>query len=383
MVKVNKMPLVIFCLFILTGCWDRNEISDINFVMGMAIDTTDEDKLRVTFQWALPTQFSTEGAKGAGSQENTDFSIEADSLTRAMSMLTEISPRTPVYSHMELIVLGEEVVQKEMENVINVIDREFEVRRTVNIVTAKGKGEDILRSKTPFETVQSTGIQKIITMSNQSSTFRDVNLNDLFIHVADPDSLAYTPVVETVAQSGLEPTETGGQNSWIQVDRVIFFDKFKKQLELSAEESKAWMYVLGKVEDRTVMEIPTDKGMLVTSSVSQKSKPTIEMNGDQPSVKYTITEKTSIMDKPIDMTKSEMEKAIEAYLSEKVTETIKKMQEENHDIFFLRKAIRQQYPQQWKKIRKNWPETYASIQFEVHTKVTIEHQNALRKDKIE
>ncbi|WP_053220264.1 Ger(x)C family spore germination protein [Virgibacillus senegalensis] len=381
-IKKKKTILILFGMLFLTGCWDRNEISDINFIMGMALDITNEEKLRVTFEWALPEQFSTEGSQSAGNQDNTTFSIEADSLGEAMAKLTEISPRTTIYSHMELIVIGEGIASQGIEDVVNTIDREFEIRRTVNIITANGKGEDLLRSKTPFETVQASGVKNILNLANRSSTYRPVNLNELFVHQSDPDGLAFTPLANMVMNSSLQRAEASGQNTWIQVNRMAFYDRYKLETELTAAEAKAWMYLMGKIEKRTIQEIHTEEGKLISNSISQSSSPNISMSGDSPNIHYRIKEEISILDSPDDMSIPQMEKAVADHIKNLTTETIQKMQEENHDIFFLRRAIREQFPKQWKHIKNDWTEIYPKMNIEVDVKVTIQHENALRKEVI-
>ncbi|QTM98789.1 Ger(x)C family spore germination protein [Sediminibacillus dalangtanensis] len=378
--KVKKGILIFFWLLVLTGCWDRNEISDINFLMGMALDITDEEKLRVTFQWALPKEFSTGGSQSTGSQENTTYSIEADSLGQAMAKLTEISPRTPIYSHMELILIGEGVANHGIKDVITTIDREFEIRRTVNIITAKGKAENLLRSKTPFESNLASGVKNILNVANRSSTYRPVNLNELLVHQSDPDVLAFTPMANMVMNTSLNKTEASGQNAWAQVNKMAFYDQYKLVTELTELDAKAWMYLTGKVGKRSILEIPTEKGNLITSSITQSSKPTIKVNGSSPTVHYRINEEVSIMDSPAEMSISEMEKATANHIKTLTTEMIRKMQEENHDVLFLRRTIREQFPKDWQRIKKNWPEIYAKMNIEVEVDVKIQHENALRKE---
>ncbi len=380
MQQIKRRLLILFWLVILTGCWDRNEISDLNFIMGMAVDKIDKEKLRVTFQWALPEQFSSEGSQSGTSQENTSFSIEAESLGQAMAKLTEISPRTPIYSHMEVIVIGEEIGNQGIEDVINTIDREFEIRRTVNIITAKGKAEGLLRSNTPFESVSASGINNILHLTNRSSTYRPVNLNELFVHQSDPDVLAFMPLADMVMDTSLNKSEESGQNTWVRVNKMAFYDQYKLKTVLDEEETKAWMYLTGKIKKRTIMEIPTDKGKLVTSSTLQTSSSTIHMNGSTPVVRYQIEEEVSIMDKTTKMTMAEMEKAIASHIKKITTDTISKMQEDNLDVFFLRRSIREQFPQKWEPIKKSWTEIYPEMDIEVMVNVSILHENALRKE---
>lgn len=381
MLKIKSLFIILISLFFLVGCWDRREISDINFVMGMGIDLTDEGKYRVTFQWALPQQFSTEGTGGSSSKENTVYSIEADSVPLALSKLTEVSTRMPVYSHMELIVIGDELAKSEIKGLSHFVDRMFEMRRTIYIVKSGAKAEDILRAKTPFETVTAAGVQYIVSRTNRSSTYREVNLNHFFKRESDPDAIAFMPIVETVSDKKLKPTDS--KQSWVRVNKVAFFEDYSLVGELSPNETRAWLYVLGEISPRTVLQIQTDGGKVLKNTLSQKGKTTINMNGQKPSVTFTIEEEIAILEKPDTMDHSKISKSIESFINDEITKTFKKYQEENLDIFSLRTKIRQQYPEEWKQIKDNWKEVYANMDVKVNAHVNIQHENSLRKDSQE
>ena len=62
------MFLSLAALFLLTGCWDRAELPEKGFVMGVAIDETEGGKISLTTQIYKPSQgVSATGAKAAKS----------------------------------------------------------------------------------------------------------------------------------------------------------------------------------------------------------------------------------------------------------------------------------------------------------------------------
>ncbi|WP_371068640.1 Ger(x)C family spore germination protein [Sediminibacillus sp. JSM 1682029] len=376
MQHVRKPAVIMLCLLLLTACWDRKEISDVNFIMGMGIDLIEDDTYRVTFQWAYPPQFSTEGA-ASSQEENTVFSIEADTIPLAMAKLTEISPRVPIFSHMELIALGEELLSKNAEDVINVIDREFEIRRTVNLVMVKGTAESMLRAETPFEKVEATGIKEIIQLSNRSSTFEKVNLNVFFNHETDPHSLSYIPIAELVSDTALHTTDSS-ESSWIKVERIAFLENYRLKRELSAREARAWLFVRGEVRDGTITQINTGNGKLVGRSIAQSTSKKLDKQKDQPSLTISVEEKVSIIDKPLAMSIVKMEEVLANSVKEQIEETIAKMQEENLDIFFIRSFIRHKDRKLWSEIKDEWEEVYPRLDFKVQVNIDIQHENALR-----
>lgn len=57
--------MLLLCTLFIAGCWDRKEINDIAFVIGIAVDK-EEENYRSSLQIALPGQSGTTGSSGGG-----------------------------------------------------------------------------------------------------------------------------------------------------------------------------------------------------------------------------------------------------------------------------------------------------------------------------
>ena len=63
--KYKAILVLILCAALLTGCWDREEINDVAFVIGIAVDK-EGDEYRSSLQIALPGQAGASGSEGGG-----------------------------------------------------------------------------------------------------------------------------------------------------------------------------------------------------------------------------------------------------------------------------------------------------------------------------
>ncbi|WKL04167.1 hypothetical protein Q0F98_13830 [Paenibacillus amylolyticus] len=63
--KFHAALMLLLCTLFIAGCWDRKEINDIAFVIGVAVDKED-DNYRSSLQIALPGQSGTTGSSGGG-----------------------------------------------------------------------------------------------------------------------------------------------------------------------------------------------------------------------------------------------------------------------------------------------------------------------------
>src|SRR5690625_7360160 len=72
LVPGQRLLLLLFATVFLTGCWGRNEVEDLGFVLGIGIDKAGDensDHLRLTVAVAIPQALAGGGGEvGAGGQ---------------------------------------------------------------------------------------------------------------------------------------------------------------------------------------------------------------------------------------------------------------------------------------------------------------------------
>ncbi|MCP8615329.1 Ger(x)C family spore germination protein [Salirhabdus salicampi] len=378
--RIKILSICIFVSGMLTGCWDRTEIDDINFILGMAIDKGEEEGYRVTYQWPSPELFS---VQNPGQGSTTSFSVNGETITEAHRNITEISPRRPLFSHLETVIVGMEVAEESIANILDILGRQFQLRRTINIVLATNKAEDIIRSEVPFNKVSSTGITDLLNFSNRSSTYLNVTLSDFYTKYTDPDTYAYLPVVEIVSPEELTTLKQAGETGMVRAVSMAFINGGKIALVLPRDLSKAWLYTQGQIQ----------KGAYTTSTIGGKqfSIRNIEQKGQTDVKIQNGTIKTAIKIKQ-DAFLNEIEEKhqqeinieklahnVEKFVKEEVTRVVELSQKEGIDIFEIGRQVRENYPKKWGEVKKNWKEEYKQVEFDVEVKIEIHHTSALRK----
>lgn len=137
--------ILIFTLFLLlTGCWDRIEIEERGFVVGIAIDmpktkeigkkqekeSPDKPKAKgryvLTQQMVVPGELSGSGnAQGGTGSGKAYLNVTAEGET-LFDIIREVAARTsrsPYYVHFKTLVISEEVARTE-GSLANVIDHD-------------------------------------------------------------------------------------------------------------------------------------------------------------------------------------------------------------------------------------------------------------------
>ncbi|HEX2927762.1 MAG TPA: hypothetical protein VHP38_16130 [Ruminiclostridium sp.] len=66
-VKIAFLLILSITMTVLSGCWDRVELSDIAIATIAALDKTENNKLQLTFVILIPRQFQQSSSGGSGS----------------------------------------------------------------------------------------------------------------------------------------------------------------------------------------------------------------------------------------------------------------------------------------------------------------------------
>jgi spore germination protein len=144
----------------LAGCWDRVEIDQRGFVVGVGIDAApqpeDEEQTkkgkvyRGTYQIIKPSGLSSSiGGKGGGGPQDThlDITTEEDSLPAITSRISTMVGRSPYFEHLQMIILSSELARKPgaVTDVLDYFLRDVEMRRDIKIIVSNGSAKDVLK----------------------------------------------------------------------------------------------------------------------------------------------------------------------------------------------------------------------------------------------
>ncbi len=144
--KIIVLFAIIFCFIFPTGCWDLTDINDHIFILGLGIDSSNEEGLyRFTFHYANP--------RGEQSDQSSDkmtyinSTIESYSLPLAMRELIRNSDSEANFEHLQSLVLGSDYLEQLSFDDIDMLFRIASVRRKCVVVTTDIKASDILSMK--------------------------------------------------------------------------------------------------------------------------------------------------------------------------------------------------------------------------------------------
>ena len=137
----NKLYILfIFILFfaILPGCSNYKELNDLSIVVGMGIDYIPSKNIyEVILQTMNPSENTAQGM-GSGATPVVSLKTIGKTISEAAANSAKLLSRENIYSHIELLIIGEQLAKKESLNFIfDVFERDASVRVNIPVLIAR------------------------------------------------------------------------------------------------------------------------------------------------------------------------------------------------------------------------------------------------------
>lgn len=119
----------------MSGCWDRIELARQSIVTGMAVDKSKNSKYRLTVETTEAREMTPNTA--SGNAPSNVYSIEGDTIAELSTKLNRGIATHPIYSHMYILAISEEIAEEGLIEFLDFVDRNREMRDDFNIVVVK------------------------------------------------------------------------------------------------------------------------------------------------------------------------------------------------------------------------------------------------------
>ncbi|MDF2648608.1 MAG: hypothetical protein K0Q73_4413 [Paenibacillus sp.] len=355
--KRSCWPSLICFIFLLTGCWDRIEIDQRGFVVGVAIDYSDtlKHKFKGTYQIVVPSGLkqSSKGQGGSGGSGKAYFNLSTteNSMPALSSKLAARTSRSPYFEHLKIIIISSEVAKDNtFADLMDFFLRNSEMRRGVQILIADGKAADILNiptfnEPTPIDYITS------IARNDRKSNFMlpESRIGDVHEYLVKHESFAIQIV--KLEEKGVSMTGS-----------AIFDGQTKKMVGfLGGDETQGLNFVTDQIKGGIIEAKIKDHTLAFRT---ERTKRKITMQKLNPTkFKFNIKLATEgVLDKSIadyDPSNSEaikdLEKSLENTVQANTLKAIKKLQQTyKKDALGLGAYLYQNHYKIWKPIANDW-----------------------------
>ncbi|WP_214627281.1 Ger(x)C family spore germination protein [Paenibacillus agaridevorans] len=400
LIKRLTLTVIIASVLIpLAGCWDIRYLDKLGVVIALGVDDDPDGKFRyeLTVQVVLPQNATSRDGGGNGSPVMT-LTEKGDTVFEAIRKMSAKTSRRLFFSHTQLLVIHESTAKKGIFPLMDLIDRNADIRTDISVVIARGvKAAKLLQIRTQMESVPANQIKETILVDqNAKGQLYSVLVRDITrISKSEGQQIAVPAI-------GVEGDPEAGSTKEI-VDRInpkvlpelktmAVFDGGRLIGYLPPKQSQGLTWSLNKLQN-TVLKFPCVNGkghyimeVIRTGTKVKAEKPKGESKW--PTVKMEIRMQSSVHEVTCpglsindEQTLLALEEKLNAVVEQEIKSTVDWLMDRKLDALGWGEQIYRDQPALWKQMKSRWKTIFPQIQYEIHCISHVESMGA-RTDAI-
>lgn len=388
--------IIVAIAFTVSGCWDRRELQDRNFVMAVAIDTADagqkpgegkQEARTETFvqpygakRYRISLQILKIAKGGGGGQSGGDqagnggqtyvISNTGQSIFETIRDMLGQSNKSLYFEHIQAIVISEAAVRElGLKPIIDFFLRDAEMRWRIRLYITPGEARPLIEYVPPSK--EAGGIFLANVARN--------NIKDIHIGAARTDLGNVGTQLDNKMDLAIPRIDMVGKVIKIRGVALFKKDKFVGYID---EHAVAGVRMIRVTEKSGIITVPGDKeGDVIAFEVFRHDTQlvphvdgdniyfTLDINMWGDLGEYQAMNRVSSADDPDFVHK------VEQKLAEEVKRTVlygkNSCQSLGVDILYFNKKLKLYYPKVWDRVKNNWDEIYPNIPLVVSVNVVI------------
>ncbi len=397
-IKMLSLVLVtVISIVSLSGCYDSNDIEDLAYVIAIGIDKADGKNFKLTFQTAVPKSIA------GGEGESVDIkTFKTDNFLSGLKKTSGYLDRQIDLSHVEIIVVSEEIAKEGIIAFLNGLQNNIEIRPNVNIIVSAEGAQKYIESIQPKLSSSPAKYYELLFKSIEADFLvKDTQLEDYLYRAKNRSSqpvAIYTDVDKAISdksgddkpqedskksEGGSEKKDKKEQKSMAIKGLAVFnLDKMVGKLN----EDEAMLFALMTTTKNKQIEIddPLDKRFKVLGSVkkTKSSMTKVILNNGKPQIninlKLNIDIKAVQSDNDYDNPEksAKLEIAYEEYLKKGLTDLFNKTSKEfKSDIFGFSQIAKRNFKtiDEWDKAK--WEDKFPKAEYKLNIDAEIRRQS--------
>lgn len=355
-----------------TGCWNLREPDQLAFVSGTGLDLTKDGQLQISVQIVIPSGIGggQDSGGGGGTKEKSFRVVTAtgkniyDTVPNFQAQLS----RSLFLGHREIILIGQHMAEHGIGNLLDEFVRnpQSEFRSRVYVVK-EGQAKDILSVEPIFEPFTSTALAR----EQETLGLKHYSFQSFLSDALSPELQPMLPAVR------LTPLK-----QYVYAGNAIFNkdDGLKLMGFLNIKESFNANWITNRQTNFPITSfVKQGDGNVSLNLHSLSRRIRVKMVDKHIQIDVLLTGKGTIVENNsnLDPTKLKDLYIIQDELSQTTQKSIQQLivkvqKQYKTDIFGFGEKVHQQYPDQWKTLKRTWndtfPELYVSVKVNLQCK---------------
>ncbi|MGG2106620.1 Ger(x)C family spore germination protein [Lysinibacillus pakistanensis] len=392
---MSKFSLICFLLILpllLSGCWSKRELNELAIVLALGIDKVD-DEFELSVQVVDPSEISTR-KPSTGRTPVITYHAKGETIFEAIRKMTVLAARKPYFSHLRIVVIGEELAKEGINEALDLISRDHEFRNDFDVILShQASAKDVLNVLTPIEKVPANKMLNSLRVSEKvwGSTI-SINIDDLVNTLNNNEKSATLSAIEIHGDPKLGMDQTNVKKVktpvLLKYAGLAVFKKDRYIGLLTEDESRGLSFINDKIES-TIEIIACKKGGTLSTEITKstsKVKGNFKKGSPQINVHIDVEQNVGEVECNMKLSNNKsikyINKKTEEIIKQQVENTIRTVQQNYQvDVFGFSEVLHRSDAKQWKKIKKDWdtifPELPIKVEVHVDTQGLGTMQNSL------
>lgn len=375
---MKKIKYLLLLLPFLSGCYNYRELNEIGITTAISIDY--DENFKVIAQVINPVK--QQDASTSGEPSFVNFSSEGDSLQEAFRSVILESPRQLYGSHLQIIILSEEIVNNHLFEVLDFFTREPEIRSEVNVIIAQDpKDLEGITIQTLLNDLSSSTILDALESQNKKEGVTlEITLNDLtnmylnpYLEITMPSmtvegNLGQGQKEENITETVADAKTKIGTTAIFKENNLLGF--------LSIQESKMVNLIKNNFSD-SILQFEYNDGYIVFEPNRVKSKVEADVKNNKVIVTIKGYAKINEVGTVVNLEDTKEIEKIKDFLNESIENSVKDTfnsirDKYNTDIFGFQDLYYKTDPNYFKENYKNWYEdAFPNLEIDVNSNLKL------------
>ncbi|MBQ5707577.1 MAG: hypothetical protein IIV69_04815, partial [Peptococcaceae bacterium] len=172
------MPLIMITLLFCNGCWDKKELNQLALAQVIAIDYKD-GQYQATLQLIIPgADQETVNSENLWTMTGTGTSVG-----ETMQQIALAAPRELYLDHLNLVLLGEGVLEHDVTEALDYLVKENVLRRRTQLLAVAGDAGSLLMDSTDLAKMDIFYIDNLLKDQRRRVHGSDAIINAYYLSV--------------------------------------------------------------------------------------------------------------------------------------------------------------------------------------------------------
>lgn len=258
-IKLAVLPILL--CFLLCGCGGRS-LSDYTIVQGVGIDKK-EDNVSVSLQY-LNLAKSTGATDSLTENITTVVEGESSDISDAVFTASKELSQEIFFGQNKLVVFGSDYIKDDITTGLDYLLRSVDSRPDVLVAVSDSSALDVIKSTQRDARIPTGSIYDLLRTGEVNGLGAVVTVNDLLRLYSSDTSDIYMPILKT-------------KDNATSCTGIAVFSNEKYAVTLDEDKTLAFLLMLNKVEDASMVVHSKRLGNVGVELVSQKSKKSVKV----------------------------------------------------------------------------------------------------------